>query len=88
MKPVHRVKAPSRPMLTVVEFKREPDPDAISMLRGFIEAVERGEISGIAVAATRHGGGVTSAYVIGHSLFQLIGSVRNIEQRLVMEIGT
>ena len=86
MKPVYRVKAQSRPMLTVVDCKPLADPDMLSMLGQFQQLAADGHIAGMAIAAARIDGGIATAYVKGERLFPLIGAVRAIGVRLEREI--
>lgn len=64
---------------------RSPDEvwQAISSIQ---ELAERGEIAGIAIAASLHDGGVTTCYALGERAFTLMAAIRQVERRVESEV--
>lgn len=87
-RPVYRVKANSRPVPVVVPLTRPPSGDVLTMLGKYVDMAKAGDIDGIAVAATRRDGGITSSFEVGRSLFHMMGAVQCLDQRLRKEIET
>lgn len=85
-KPRIRVKAKSRPNLTVVPMCRPIDPDLTRVLDHFGQLVGDGRIVSISVAGVWHDGTVTTAFVNGGQLFTMIGAIRHLQRRVEMEI--
>lgn len=88
MKPRIRVQARSRQVAPVLVFQRQPSPLVASHIETISRMAAAGEVDGIAIAASRSDGGITTAYVTGSSLFRLIAAVIAVDQRLRREIET
>ncbi|MEQ1718108.1 MAG: hypothetical protein ABL907_19375, partial [Hyphomicrobium sp.] len=71
-----------------VPLTRPPSGDVLTMLDKYIEMARAGDIDGVAVAATRRNGGSVSSFLIGRSLFHMMGAVQCLDYRLRKEIET
>ncbi len=82
-KPRVRVKASSRPHLTVVPFTPHAiDPFVKQVADGLNEKVSSGQVVSVAIITVNVDRTISSAYVIGPDLFKLIGAVHNLQVRL------
>lgn len=87
-KPRVRIKAASRPHLTVVPFARPADPDVLHVLGQFDSFARSGYITGIAVAAVGSDGAVHTAYTQGDNIFTLIGALNHVTRRVQQGVAT
>lgn len=80
-----RVKASSRPMLTVVPFVPAPPDVNLELLERideFAAMIEAGEIRCMAIAAVTHDGHIATTKAGDGGNFQLIGAMFELSQRL------
>lgn len=93
-KPRVRVKAPMvyvRPgerLGVVVPIMPRSDDKVWECLGNMQEVAERGELSGIAIAATHHDGSVSTCFAIGNNIYTLVGAIRQIGRRVENDIPT
>lgn len=87
-KPRVRIKANSRPSLTVVPFTRPADPEVLEVLDQFDRFARSGYISGIAVAAVGSDGAVHTAFAQGHNVFTLLGAITYLRHRVHKGLGS
>lgn len=86
MKPRVRVKAGTRPHLTVVPMCRPINPDLTLVMDQVGKMVSDGQVASMAVTGVWHDGTVTTAYVNGGQTFALIGALRHLQRRVEMEV--
>lgn len=82
-----RISAPSRPVPTVVPLMQPNSDDIVTTLKNMLEHAERGEFQSIAIAASRHDGGISTTYSLGRGLFSLLGALAVVDDRLRREIN-
>ena len=87
-KAVCRVKAGSRPLLTVVPMTVPVNEDAVEKIGHILDMAKDGTIDGVAVVGTKRDGGTVSAYAIGNSLYHLAGGVSFLQSRVVKAFET
>lgn len=76
-----RVKARTRPVLTVVPFTAPAIREIMDILHLITERARKGEIDGIAIAATCRDQSITTAFHYTR-LFSLMGAVATVDERL------
>lgn len=72
----------------VVPIAPKSDDQVWACLGNIQEVAERGELSGIAIAATHHDGSVSTCYAMGENVYTLIGAIRQIGRRVESEVPT
>lgn len=86
-KPVTRVKAKSRPLLSVVPInKAAPDESVCHVIEQFETMAIDGRLVSIAIAGVCRDGDVTSAYVVGPDAFKAMGAVWQLLRRVSSEV--
>lgn len=64
----------------------EPDQDFMVALESTADLIESGEICGLAIAAARYDGGVTTCYVLGEKAVTLMAAIRQLQRRVESDI--
>lgn len=75
-------------VINMAEYAPEPDESLTIVIETMRAMIEAGEITGIAVAAARFDGGITTSYVQGESIFRLMAAIRQVQRRVENEIPT
>lgn len=85
MKPRVRVKAGRQKSATVLRLvppSTQSDPQIIAHIETLLEMANRGELNSVAIAASRHDGGFTTAY---HGWAgNLLGPISVVQYRVLM----
>lgn len=83
IKPRVRVKARSVALLRLVETKREPSDDMMSVWEHFKSDVESGKMASIAMAGVLHDGRYSFGFHYDGSLLALSGATGALHHRIV-----
>lgn len=84
-KPRIRVKAESRPVLTVVPFtpwESVPNPKTVGMLEDMLERARSGNVQAVAIATVNQNRGTTTGFAGGYTT-TLQGALVELQHRLV-----
>jgi len=90
-KPRIRVRAGGSIGVVINMAEYAPAPDEALLLTAMEtmgELIVAGEISGLALAASRFDGGITTAYVAGDHVFTLMAAIRQVQRRVESGLST
>lgn len=73
-------------VVNMAEYAPAPDEALITAMESLGEMIVAGEITGLALAAARFDGGVTTCYVLGDRALTLISAVRQLQRRVESDI--
>ena len=77
-----KVKAKSRPVLTIVPYERPVSDEILATLDTIMEMALSGSLKSVAIAGVHHDGAITTAYVTGEASVTLMGAISVVHHRL------
>ncbi len=77
-----KVKAKTRPVLTVVPYELPVSDDILATLDTIMDMALSGSLKAIAIAGVHHDGGITTSYVTGEESVTLMGAISVVHHRL------
>ena len=77
-----KVKATSRPMLTVVPMDRPVDAEIVSSIECIAKMAADGRLCSVAIAGVHRDGAVTTIYVTGGRTPELMGAIQVVTHRV------